>query len=152
MEETIEKDIRGSYRDSVATITQEGKRNFINPKQPKGRLYNLRTRFSIFYLLVFFMGRINECIKEPLVAGNPGDIFSWTSPFEAHTGTISSRTTSRFPAVAESVVRLGEWVNRRMASVSAASGPRQTAFRRLPPTPSPAILQPWTSRRRQHWH
>src|ERR1035441_2707522 len=54
MEETIEHDIEGSYRDWVATITKEGKRNFINPKKPKGPYYNLRTWFSIFYLIVFF--------------------------------------------------------------------------------------------------
>ena len=53
--ETIITDKKGSYRDSVATISREGKRNFINPKQPKGRLYNLRTWFSIFYLIVFFI-------------------------------------------------------------------------------------------------
>ncbi len=50
----INKDEAGSFRDSVATITNDGKRNFINPKKPKGKLYNLRTWFSIFYLLVFF--------------------------------------------------------------------------------------------------
>ncbi len=43
-----------SFRDSVATISKEGKRNFIYPKKPKGKLYNLRTWFSIFYLVVFF--------------------------------------------------------------------------------------------------
>ncbi len=43
-----------SFRDSVATISKEGKRNFINPKKPTGRFYNLRTWFSIFYLVVFF--------------------------------------------------------------------------------------------------
>lgn len=43
-----------SFRDSVATISSEGKRNFINPKKPRGRLYNLRTWFSIVYLIVFF--------------------------------------------------------------------------------------------------
>jgi len=43
-----------SFRDSVATISSEGKRNFINPKKPKGRLYNLRTWFSIVYLVIFF--------------------------------------------------------------------------------------------------
>lgn len=48
------KDKAGSFRDSVATITKDGKRNFINPKKPKGKLYNLRTWFSIFYLVVFF--------------------------------------------------------------------------------------------------
>jgi len=43
-----------SFRDSVATITKEGKRNYIFPKKPKGKLYNLRTWFSVFYLVVFF--------------------------------------------------------------------------------------------------
>ena len=46
--------LKESFRDSVATITPDGKRNFIHPKKPKGRLYSLRTWFSIFYLVVFF--------------------------------------------------------------------------------------------------
>ncbi len=54
MEETVVQDKKGSFRDSVATITKEGGRNFITPKKPKGKLYNLRTWFSIFYLIVFF--------------------------------------------------------------------------------------------------
>ena len=43
-----------SFRDSVATISSDGKRNFINPKKPQGKLYNLRTWFSIAYLTIFF--------------------------------------------------------------------------------------------------
>ena len=43
-----------TFRDSVATITKEGKRNFIHPKKPSGKFYNLRTWFSVFYLAVFF--------------------------------------------------------------------------------------------------
>ena len=43
-----------SFRDSVATISKEGKRNYITPQQPKGKLYNLRTYFSYFYLILFF--------------------------------------------------------------------------------------------------
>ncbi len=54
MTETIDIIKKESFRDSVATINSEGKRNFINPKKPKGRLYNLRNWFSIFYLIVFF--------------------------------------------------------------------------------------------------
>ena len=45
---------RDLQRDSVATISKMDKRNFINPKKPKGKLYNLRTVFSIFYLIIFF--------------------------------------------------------------------------------------------------
>jgi cytochrome c oxidase accessory protein FixG len=64
--ETIAPDIKETFRDSVATISKEGKRNFINPKKPKGRLYNLRTRFSIFYLLVFFTLPFIKVNGEPL--------------------------------------------------------------------------------------
>lgn len=44
-----------SFRDSVATINKEGKRNYLFPKKPKGKLYNLRTIASIVYLVVFFI-------------------------------------------------------------------------------------------------
>jgi len=56
-----------SFRDSVATISSEGTRNFINPKKPRGRLYNLRTWFSIGYLLVFF--------TLPFIKVNGGPLF-----------------------------------------------------------------------------
>ena len=66
----ILSDKKESYRDSVATITKEGKRNFINPKKPKGRLYNLRTRFSIFYLVVFFTLPFIKVNGEPMLLLN----------------------------------------------------------------------------------
>lgn len=59
-----------SFRDSVATISKEGKRNFITPKKPKGKLYNLRTIFSIFYLMVFFTLPFIKVNGEPLVLIN----------------------------------------------------------------------------------
>jgi len=68
--EKIVSDKKGSYRDSVATISKEGKRNFINPKQPKGKLYNLRTWFSIFYLIVFFTLPFIKVNGEPLLMIN----------------------------------------------------------------------------------
>jgi polyferredoxin len=58
------------FRDSVATISKEGKRNFINPKKPKGRLYNLRSWFSIFYLIVFFTLPFIKVNDEPLIMFN----------------------------------------------------------------------------------
>lgn len=42
------------FRDSINTITKEGKRNWLYPNKPHGRLYNLRTIFSLVYLVVFF--------------------------------------------------------------------------------------------------
>lgn len=59
-----------AFRDSVATISKEGKRNFIYPKKPKGKLYNLRTIFSIFYLVVFFTLPFIKVNGEPLLMFN----------------------------------------------------------------------------------
>lgn len=56
-----------SFRDSVATITKEGKRNYISPKKPKGKLYTLRTWFSIAYLVIFF--------TLPFIKVNGGPLF-----------------------------------------------------------------------------
>ena len=43
-----------NFRDSIATIDKEGKRNFINPKKPKGRYTNYRTYVSWFLLAILF--------------------------------------------------------------------------------------------------
>jgi cytochrome c oxidase accessory protein FixG len=58
------------FRDSVATISKEGKRNFINPKQPKGKFYTKRTLFSIFYLVIFFTLPFLKVNDEPLLMLN----------------------------------------------------------------------------------
>src|SRR6187401_2181375 len=54
-----------SFRDSVATIIKQGKRNYIFPKKPKGRYYNLRTLTSI-NLFFFFTLPFIKLNKEPL--------------------------------------------------------------------------------------
>jgi len=43
-----------SFRDKVATVDQKGKRIWIFPQKPSGRLYNLRTWATLVYLIVFF--------------------------------------------------------------------------------------------------
>jgi polyferredoxin len=43
-----------AFRDTIATINEKGRRNWIFPKKPKGRLYNARTFVSFFYLIIFF--------------------------------------------------------------------------------------------------
>lgn len=45
---------KDSFRDTIATIDSEGKRAWINPTKPKGRLYNYRAYLSYVYLIVFF--------------------------------------------------------------------------------------------------
>lgn len=70
MNAAVVNDKKGSFRDSVATISKEGKRNFINPKKPVGKLYSLRTWFSIFYLIVFFTLPFIKVNGEPLLMLN----------------------------------------------------------------------------------
>ncbi len=43
-----------SFRDKISTIDSSGKRAWLNPLKPKGRLYDLRKYTSYFYLLIFF--------------------------------------------------------------------------------------------------
>src|SRR6187455_817663 len=59
-----------SFRDSVATINKEGKRNYIFPKKPKGKFYNLRTLTSIIYLVIFFTLPFIKVDEEPLFLFN----------------------------------------------------------------------------------
>src|SRR6187402_2030970 len=59
-----------SFRDSVATIDKQGKRNYIFPKKPKGKFYNLRTLTSIIYLVVFFTLPFIKVDEEPLFLFN----------------------------------------------------------------------------------
>lgn len=59
-----------SFRDSVATITKDGKRNWIYPVRPKGPFYNKRTWASIIYLLLFFTIPFIRVNEDPLVLLN----------------------------------------------------------------------------------
>lgn len=45
-----------SFRDSIATIGEDGKRAWIYPKKPHGKLYNKRTIVSIILLTLLFSG------------------------------------------------------------------------------------------------
>ncbi len=42
------------YRDKISIVSKDGKRKWINPRQPKGKLYTLRTWFSVFLLAILF--------------------------------------------------------------------------------------------------
>lgn len=59
-----------SFRDSIATINQDGKRAWIFPTKPKGRYYDLRTYFTWAYLLVFFTLPFIKFHGEPLFLFN----------------------------------------------------------------------------------
>jgi cytochrome c oxidase accessory protein FixG len=59
-----------NFRDSIATIDDRGKRAWIYPTKPKGRLYNLRKYLSYIYLLVFFGLPFIKVAGEPLFMFN----------------------------------------------------------------------------------
>ena len=44
-----------AFRDTIATVNEHGKRNWIYPKQPKGKFYNWRSYVS-YVLLIFLFG------------------------------------------------------------------------------------------------
>lgn len=50
-QETENKEI---FRDKISIVTKEGRRKWIYPRKPKGKLYKLRTIFSIFLLAILF--------------------------------------------------------------------------------------------------
>src|ERR1017187_7154995 len=52
--ESQENNSQETFRDSISTIGKDGKRAWIYAQKPKGRLYNLRSIASVFYLIVFF--------------------------------------------------------------------------------------------------
>lgn len=42
------------FRDTIATVTEQGKRKWIYAKRPQGRLYNIRSIISYAYFVLFF--------------------------------------------------------------------------------------------------
>src|SRR6476620_7682415 len=59
-----------AFRDSIGTITKDGKRNFLHPQKPNGRLYRLRTITSTIYLVVFLLLPFIKVNGEPLFMFN----------------------------------------------------------------------------------
>ena len=43
-----------SFRDSLSTVSKEGKREWIYPKKPSGKFYNARTIVSVILLAILF--------------------------------------------------------------------------------------------------
>ncbi len=49
-----DNDTQQVYQDKISIISKEGKRRWIYPRKPKGKLYNLRTWFSFLLLAILF--------------------------------------------------------------------------------------------------
>jgi len=50
----LEKEEHERFRDSIGTVTSEGKRSWVYPKKPDGRLYKYRQWVSYFLLAILF--------------------------------------------------------------------------------------------------
>lgn len=50
----MEKEEHERFRDSIGTVTSEGKRSWVYPKKPDGRLYKYRQWVSYFLLAILF--------------------------------------------------------------------------------------------------
>jgi cytochrome c oxidase accessory protein FixG len=48
------KQEQASFRDRVATVDESGKRLWVYPQKPKGKLYNLRNLLTVVYLVLLF--------------------------------------------------------------------------------------------------
>lgn len=59
-----------SYRDSVGFLDKTGKRMFIMPKKPKGKLYNWRSILGYFLLVIFFLMPFLKISGNPVVMFN----------------------------------------------------------------------------------
>ena len=67
LEQEINKD---AFRDTIATISDEGKRNFIRPKKPGGFFTKYRTQLSWVLLILLFSGPWIKIGDEPLLMIN----------------------------------------------------------------------------------
>ncbi len=55
-----------SFRDHIATINSEGKRQWIYPKKPSGKFYQYRKAFSYVCLMIFFSLPFAKINGEPI--------------------------------------------------------------------------------------
>lgn len=59
-----------TFRDSIGTIDDDGKRHWISPKKPSGKYYNARTWVSVVLLLFLFSGPFIRIGGHPLLLIN----------------------------------------------------------------------------------
>ena len=61
---------QNSFRDTIATAEKSGKRIWVFPARPKGRMYNARTIVSVFLLAFLFGAPFIKINGEPLLLMN----------------------------------------------------------------------------------
>ena len=58
------------FRDSISTISKEGKRAWIYPKKPKGDLHRKRVFVSTFFVILLFSGPFMKWNGQPFMMFN----------------------------------------------------------------------------------
>ncbi len=64
------EDEKGSFRDSIGTLNEEGNRKWVYPKKPSGWYYNRRTIVAYSLLAILFGGPFIKIQGEPLLLFN----------------------------------------------------------------------------------
>lgn len=59
-----------SYRDRIATVDEQGKRNWVYAKKPKGDLFNKRRIVAIILLVILFIGPYIKYKGDPIMLFN----------------------------------------------------------------------------------
>lgn len=63
----VEDYVDDEFRDSIATVDEQGKRRWIYPKKPSGRLHNWRIVVTVFLLSLLFSGPFIKINGQPLL-------------------------------------------------------------------------------------
>lgn len=59
-----------AFRDTIGTVNEDGKRNWLYPKKPKGRYHRMRIAVSIFLLTLLFVGPFLRWNGQPMFLFN----------------------------------------------------------------------------------
>jgi cytochrome c oxidase accessory protein FixG len=70
MNKTAEDVSRETFRDSISTVTKEGKRRWVYPKKPSGKFYRARTIVSVFLLLFLVAAPFIKVAGRPFILFN----------------------------------------------------------------------------------
>ncbi|MGK9368184.1 cytochrome c oxidase accessory protein CcoG [Melioribacter sp. Ez-97] len=70
MNKTAEDIKKETFRDSISTVTKEGKRRWIYPKKPSGKFYRARTIVSLFLLLFLVAAPFIKVAGRPFILFN----------------------------------------------------------------------------------
>lgn len=63
-------DYTDHFRDSLSTVDDKGKRNWVYAKKPKGKFFNRRKLVAIFLLLIFYIGPFIKYKGDPIMLFN----------------------------------------------------------------------------------